>query len=609
MDKNILLIFLFMAIAIFGAQLYMRKYAPQAPQQQKSTAQPTQQPIQPGAPSTQPAAAQIVQPAKQAPAKSAAPQAAANVQATSESETVIENDLYRITFTNRGAQVKSWILKKFNDDNGKPLDLVNPNAAAKYGYPLSLWTYDENVRNTLNSALYVPSEIGTIPGEVRGPDGSLHERAAKITVSSPDILPAGKTFQAPADIQFDFSNGWLTVRKTFHFDQSYVIGVETSVFSNGNPVHAFPAWPSGFGDETTLSGYASGELEYQVNDNTERTNVKKVSGGNTLQGRYNWIGVSSQYFGAVFIPDSADNIVAVTLNNSVDIVPDSSKPNETKPVDVPGVAVGRPGNTTERLFAGPKALAVLESVSVPTISGAAKDLRSMINFGWFGPIARPLFLWLRWSNQFIHNWGWSIVLQTIIITLALVPLRYYQLRSALKMQRVQPQMKAIQEKYKKYSMRDPRKQDMNKEIADLYKREGVNPVGGCLPLIIQLPFLYAYYRMLSTAIDLRQAHWLWIHDLSAADPWYLLPIVMAISMFVLQKMTPQGGIDPAQQKMMNIMMPVMMGVFFFKLPAGLNLYYALSNVIMIGQTWIMNRTELGREMREMAAKRARKKDK
>ena len=578
MDKNILLIFLLMAIAIFGAQLYMRKYAPQAPQQQKSSAQPTQQSIQPGAPSSQPASAEIAQPAKPAKGKSVAPQAATTVQATSESETIVENDLYRITFTNRGAQVKSWVLKKFNNDNGKPLDLVNANAAAKYGYPLSLWTYDDGLRNTLNSALYVPSTAAT-------------------------------ALQAPAQIQFDYANNGLTVRKTFHFDHSYVVSVNTSVFLNGDPKWAFPAWPSGFGDEMSLSGYASAELEYQVNDNTERINVKKVSGGNTLQGRYNWIGASSQYFGAVFIPDSADNVVAVTLNNSIDLVTDSSKPNETKPVDVPGVAVGRPGNTTERLFAGPKALAVLESVSVPSISGAAKDLRSMINFGWFGPIARPLFLWLRWTNQYIHNWGWSIVLQTIIITIALVPLRFYQLKSALKMQRVQPQMKAIQEKYKKYSMRDPRKQEMNKEIGELYKREGVNPVGGCLPMLMQLPFLYAYYRMLSTAIDLRQAHWLWIHDLSSADPWYLLPITMAVSMFVLQKMTPQGGIDPAQQKMMNLMMPVMMGVFFFKLPAGLNLYYALSNVIMIGQTWLMNRTELGREMREIAAKRARKKDK
>jgi YidC/Oxa1 family membrane protein insertase len=170
-------------------------------------------------------------------------------------------------------------------------------------------------------------------------------------------------------------------------------------------------------------------------------------------------------------------------------------------------------------------------------------------------------------------------------------------------------MKAIQEKYKKYSMKDPRKQEMNKEIADLYKAHNVNPVGGCLPLLIQLPFLYAYYRMLSVAIDLRQAHWLWIHDLSAADPLYILPLLMAGSMFLSQKMTPQVGMDPAQQRMMNVMMPVMMGIFFFKLPAGLNLYYAVSNLIRIGQQAIMNRTELGREMREIAAKRARKRDK
>ena len=577
MDKNFLWLLLLMALVIFGAQFFLKKYAPQPPQQQKSSAQAAQQAIQPGTPSSQPAAAPIEQPAKTAGAKAATSQTA-TVQAASESETVIENNLYRITFTNRGAQVKSWVLKNFNDDNGKQLDLVNSTAAAKYGYPLSLWTYDENLRNTLNSALYVPSTTEA-------------------------------TLQAPAQIQFDFSNSWLTVRKTFHFDHSYVVSVETSVFSNGNPVHAFPAWPSGFGDQTTPSAYASGQLEYQVNDNTERISVKKISGGNTLQGRYNWIGVSSQYFAAAFIPDSADSVIAVTLNNPIEVASDSSKPNETKPEDVAGVAVGRPGNSVERLFVGPKAPAVLEAVSVPTIVGADKDLRTVIDFGWFRVIARPLFVWLRWTNQYIHNWGWSIVLQTIIITLALVPLRFYQLKSALKMQRVQPQMKSIQEKYKKYSMRDPRKQEMNKEIADLYKREGVNPVGGCLPVLMQLPFLYAYYRMLSTAIDLRQAHWLWIKDLSAADPWMILPIGMAASLFITQKLTPQGGMDPAQQRMMNVMMPIMMGVFFFRLPAGLNLYYAVSNVIMILQTWVMNRTELGREMREMAAKRARKKDK
>jgi YidC/Oxa1 family membrane protein insertase len=580
MDRNVLLIFALMAVVIFGVQFFMKKYSPSAPQ--TSSAKPAQQPIQPGAPSTQSVAAQIASPPnataqKTSSAKAPATQQPALKQATSESETVIENGLYRITFTNHGAQVKSWVLKQFNDDQGKPLDMVNPAASAKYGYPLSLWTYDEGLRNTLNSALYVPSTTET-------------------------------QLQAPAQISFEYSDGNLSVRKSFHFDHSYVVGVETSVFSNGSPVSAFPAWPASFGDQTNLPAYEAAQFDYQVNDKTEHVSVKKISGGNTLHGTYNWAGISDSYFASAFIPDLAEDVSVITLHYGLDI-PDSSKPDQTKPVDVIGIAAGHPGQTNTRLFAGPKSVQVLESVSVPTISGAQRNLRSIVNFGFFEVLARPLFLWLRWMNQYVHNWGWAIVLQTLIITLALAPLTVYQMKSAIKMQKVQPQMKAIQEKYKKYSMKDPRKQEMNKEIADLYKEHKVNPVGGCLPLLIQMPFLYAYYRMLSVAIDLRQAHWLWIHDLSAADPLYLLPLLMAGSMFLSQKMTPQMGMDPAQQRMMNIMMPVMMGVLFFKFPAGLNLYYAESNLIRIVQQAIMNRTELGREMREIAAKRARKKDK
>ena len=129
-------------------------------------------------------------------------------------------------------------------------------------------------------------------------------------------------------------------------------------------------------------------------------------------------------------------------------------------------------------------------------------------------------------------------------------------------------------------------------------------------MLIQMPFLFAYYRMLAMALDLRHAHWLWIHDLSAAEPFpYILPVIMIVSMLIVQRMTPQAGMDPAQQKMMNVMMPLMMGFIFFRLAAGLNLYYAVVNVISIGQQAVMNRTHLGREMREMMAKRARKKDK
>jgi len=477
--------------------------------------------------------------------------------------------------------VKHWVLKKFQDDLGQPLDLVNATASAKYGYPLSLWTYDEALRDRLNSALYVSSVSGQV--------------------------------SAPAVLSFEYSDSGLTVRKTFRFDHSYVLSLDISVFQNDAPVSAFPAWPSGFGDQTTLAAYAASQLEYQFNSDIEHLAPKKISGGATLHGSYNWVGVSGSYFGTIFIPDHPDNLSVVTLHNSIEVVPDSSKPNETKPADVLGVAVGRPGETTARLLVAPKSLEVAESVPVPTIVGADKDLRGLVNFGSLGLIARPLFAWrfigLRWIYGFVHNWGWAIVIQTILISVALLPLRIFQMKSALKMQKAAPQIKAIQEKYKKYSMRDPRKQDMNKEIADLYKREGVNPISGCVPLLVQLPFLWAYYRMLSTAIDLRQAHWLWIHDLSGAEPFpFLLPIIMVVSMFLMQKMTPQAGMDPAQQRMMTIMMPLMMGFIFFKLAAGLNLYYAESNLIMIAQQAIMNRTSLGREMKELAAKRARKKN-
>jgi YidC/Oxa1 family membrane protein insertase len=311
----------------------------------------------------------------------------------------------------------------------------------------------------------------------------------------------------------------------------------------------------------------------------------------------------------VFLPQDPQNAAMVTLHNTIEI-PRGSDNKQMEKVDVLGAAVGSlKGATAERVYVGPKSLPDLESVPVPGITGAEPDLRALIDFGWLGYIARPLFLWLKWTNKFVHNWGWSIIIQTIIINLALLPLRLSQMKSMLKMQRVAPQIKSIQEKYKKYSLRDPKKAEMNEEISALYKKEGVNPVGGCLPLIIQMPFLFAYYRMLGIAIDLRQAPWLWIHDLSAPDPIYILPIAIVVTMFLMQRMTPQAGMDPAQQKMMNIMMPVFLGYISFNLAAGLCLYWAVGQLIGIVQQQALNRSSLGREMREMMEKRARKKEK
>lgn len=570
MERRLLIVFALTFLVIVVFQPLLKKYLPPPPTPPAQTQAQKQ---------TQNVSSPAV--ASQA-APEAHQQQEANTgtrQASAESEVVVENDLYRITFTNRGAEVKSWVLKKFDDDKGQPLELVNNVAAEKYGLPLSLWTYDESLRSKLNSALYVTSSTGAV--------------------------------KAPAEITFEYSDSQVTVRKAFRFEGNYSVHVETSVSSGGAPVPAYPAWPAGFGDETNLAAYRAGDIAYQFNNNTERLDLKKISGGNTLTGPFNWIGASDQYFAAIFLPDDPQT-AAVTLRNPIEVPKDSRKPNQdmTK-VDVLGVAVGNPrGTTSERIYVGPKSLQVLESVPVPTVNGAPADLRSAVNFGYLGVLARPLFLWLKWTyDHIVANWGWAIVIQTLIINLALLPLRISSMKSALKMQRIQPQMNSIKEKYKKYSMRDPRKQEMNQEIAALMKEQGVSPAGGCLPMLIQMPFLFAYYRMLGAALDLRHAHWLWIKDLSSPDPLYLLPIGIVVTMLLTQKMTPQAGMDPAQQKMMTFMMPMMMGIISFNLAAGLCLYWSEGNLIAIVQQYIMNRTALGREMREMALKRARKKEK
>jgi YidC/Oxa1 family membrane protein insertase len=564
MERRLLLVFALTFLVIILFQPLMKKYLPQ------STAPAAETPAapQPSTPAATSLASQVSIPAT-----------GASKQASAEAETVVENDLYRVTFTNRGGLVKSWILKTYFDEHGNPLELVS-KAAENHGYPMSLWTYDEAQRNKINSALYVASDSGKL--------------------------------NAPARVTFEYSDADVSVRKTFSFDHTYLVHLETSVVSKGSQVTAFPMWPAGFGDQSSPSSYAASRIEHQYNDKTERLDIKKISGGATVPGPFNWAGVVDQYFAAVFLPDDIQNAAMVTLRHQVDVPRDARnpKPGETTRADVLGVGVGNlRGASVERLYVGPKSLGVLESVPVPTLAGAPPDLRGLINFGFFGVIARPLFLWLKWTYGWIHNWGWAIVIQTLVINLALLPLRISSMKSALKMQKVAPQIKAIQEKYKKYSMRDPRKQEMNQEVSALYKAEGVNPVGGCLPMVIQMPFLFAYYSMLGAALDLRQAPWLWVRDLSSPDPWHLLPIGIIITMLLTQRMTPQPGMDPSQQKMMTLMMPLMLGVISWNLAAGLCLYWSEGNLIALAQQSVMNRTSLGREMREIALKRARKKEK
>ena len=431
------------------------------------------------------------------------------------------------------------------------------------------------MRNRLAQALYVPSATGTLT--------------------------------APASLTFTYSNNGLEVKKVFTFDSTYVMHVDVTATDHGSPVTALVAWPGGFGDQETLPDYAQSQFDTMQGGKDDRVAPKKVSGGATLPGPFDWAGVSDLYFAAIFLPDTPSQTLLVGLHDAIDLPRHGS--TQTDSASILGAAMGgTSGHSSMRLFAGPKVLDVLASVKATANGGATgPNLEPVVNFGYMGILAKPLFLALRWTHEHIvSNWGWAILVLTLVINLAMLPTRIQMMKSALKMQRIQPEMNAIKEKFKKYKTTDPRRADMNKEMFDLQKREGVNMFGGCLPMLVQWPLLFAFYRMLLNTIELRQAPWMWLHNLSAPDPLHILPVFFIVTMFLVQYLTPSPGMDPAQQKMMAFTMPVFFGFMTWNLSSGLALYWAFGNVINVIQQAIMNRTGVGKQMRDIAAKRAAK---
>lgn len=579
--RSLFVVMFFMIAVFFGLSYYRQKTNPktvspnsQAAQTQSAT---PQQPSATPSPSAPAAAA----------TKAVAPSTASGpvVQAAAESTTVVENELYRIEFTNRGAQVKNWTLKQYKDSEGHPLNLVHTQAAEKFGYPLSLHTYDSGTDSTLAGALYVPSATGQLT--------------------------------APAKLTFQYSANGLEVTKTFSFDETYVLHVDVQVTRNGSPLRALISWPGGFGDQDTALGYAGAQIDYSRDSHDEHIASKKVSGGETMNGPFDWAGVSDTYFAAIFLPDSPASASLVTFHNELDVAKtihrsgfgSTSRSAKAINVSILGAAFGdTSGRTQTRLFVGPKAINVLKNIYATSSSGTKISLSPLLEFGFWGVIGKFLFLALQWIHlHVVSNWGWAIILLTLAINILLLPTRIKTMQSGLKMQRIQPQMDAIKEKYKKYKINDPKRNEMNMEIMKLQKDNGVNMFGGCIPTLIQLPLLFAFYSMVPRVVELRHAHWAWIPDLTAPDPLYILPIVMVVSQFLMQYYTPSPGVDPQQQKMMAFTMPLVTGYFVLTYGSGLGLYWAVSNFFGIGQQWVMNRTSMGREMREIAAKRARRK--
>jgi YidC/Oxa1 family membrane protein insertase len=485
--------------------------------------------------------------ANEAPAPVAAPAAAAVVGDTAERDVRVEMPDVIAVFTNRGARLKSWKLKRYLDKQKQPQELVESDLQP---LPFTLRTPDEQANATLNGALY------TVDG-----------------------APSDGASSGATDLRFEYrDSAGLQAVKEFHLDpSSYIVTFRAAVSAGDRMLPAAVVWGPAVGDHletSSLIQVAQGLLI--ENGKPTRLSAKNVATQSTYESNFRLAGVDDNYFMVAAIDPGPSK---VTLQPVSIQLPPGSKPATRELLSF----TIEPKQTSGALkfFVGPKDLDVLTAID--------REFASAINFGRFSVIVVPLLQSLKWVHGYVGNWGWAIVILTIIINVVMAPLRHKQVVSARKMQEIQPEVKAIQDRYSKLKATDPAKQKMNQEMMALYREKKVNPAAGCIPMLLTLPIMMAMWAVLQVSIELRGAPWFgWIHDLSAPDPYFLLPILMVVTMFLQQRMTPMAGADPAQQKMM-MFMPVVMGFMFFSLPAGALLYYVAGTIIGIGQQYLTTR--------------------
>ncbi len=366
----------------------------------------------------------------------------------------------------------------------------------------------------------------------------------------------------------------MTATKILRFPATgYLASISASVQKGGRPLPVKVLWGPGVGNPTPaemeVQGYQPPHAVMLTAAGIERPTPDKVGPSRALSDAQ-WVGVESHYFTALFVPPPGAPVEIRTLT-----LPAEGDKARVAPLAVVGLPAA---DAKALLYVGPK--------DYPTLAKEGHSLAKVVPVGeWIGPIVVPLMRLLNWVHGHVGNYGWSIVALTVLINVAMSPLRHYSIANGIKMAKLSPEMKVIQERYRKVPALDPKRQEMQKEIAALYERHGMSMgtqmAVGCLPLLLTMPFLIAFYRVLQVSIELRGSPFLWIPDLSQKDPLYVTPVLMGISMFVMQRMTP-STMDPAQQRMMMIM-PVVLVVMFFAAPSGLNLYWLASNICSILQ--------------------------
>ncbi len=446
----------------------------------------------------------------------------------------LRNDVLELTMSNRGAAITSLLLRRYTGDEGQPLELVQTVADPNRALPLQL----------------VSAE---------GPDDKLYRVAC-----------------AERSCRFEWADGLgnQVVKAVSLAAQGY--GIRTEIARAGEAASWQMSVGTGLRDRGKFeqdNRYSTwGDVAVGSQGKIERWVRKKIKESVEVHPTgAEFAGFEDTYFLNMWRP--ATPISAVRVER-LEVSETDDKGQEVKE-PVLRVLISSAGPEIKgELFAAPKEYDLLQKVD--------HGLDQTLHFGFFHPISVFFLKALRWTYGGVGNWGLAIILLTLAIRVLLFPLMHTSTVSMRKMQRVQPKVKAIQEKYKKHKGDAQAKAKMNQEMMELYKIEGVNPMGGCLPMLVQLPILWALYTLFMKAIELRGAPFVfWIHDLSTKDPYYVTPILMTATMWLQQRLAPQAG-DPQQQKIFR-MMPLVFGIMFLKFPSGLVLYWLTNNVITILQ--------------------------
>ncbi len=528
MDKKTILAIVISAVFLFSYPYIIKIISPPQPQ---PVAEQAQKPAEGARVKARPGA------------KPAAPERPAEKreQITAKEEiTTVETPFYKVELTNIGGAIKSWDLKKYRvsqDEGSAPVDLVNTPTR----------------ETTFTTRLVAGSKVKTV---IFTPPARKH-----VLVTNGETSELVFTGSTPEGLRFE--------KKYIFNAKDYDVETELRVKNTGEkPFDGYveTALAAGFKTGGKRAYFHIGPL---VRSDKTLVRIKKKKPTGSGSGNMLWVGIESKYFLTALVTSTK-----IPTNWFAEITTDNLERTTSQ------FAVKlSPGDTAVykyKSFMGPK--------NYDLLLKEKNGLVESIEFGFFAVMAKPMLVVLNFFNRYVGNYGIAIVLLTILIKIIFYPLTKHSLTSMQGMKRIQPQLVAIKERYK------DDKERLNKEIMGLYKKYKVNPVSGCLPMILQIPVFIALYEVLYVAIELRHAPlFMWIQDLSAKDPFYITPVIMGATMFIQQKMSPSSP-DPTQAKMM-LFMPIIFTVMFLKFPSGLVIYWLVNNLLSIAQQYQINRSQ------------------